>query len=132
MVDTVSTQLIINGYRNLVLKFTDESDGTGESAITKVDATSATYAVNGVTPGIHLKIARVLFSINSGAVRLKWVASSATDALILTGFGTLDYSYFGGIPNPNNSGATGSIAFTTVGFVAGSSYDITLEMIKGI
>lgn len=128
MADTVSTQTIANGPRNLIIKITNESDGTGESGVVKVDATSATFGA----PGIHLKIARIVFAVNSGAVRLQWDASSATDAVILAGFGTLDYSFFGGLPNPNNAGATGKIKLTTVGFALNSSYDITLEMIKAV
>lgn len=128
MVDTVTSQTILNGSRNLVMKFTNESDATGESGVVKVDATSSTFG----TPGIHLKIARVAFSVNSGAVRVQWDATSTTDALILTGTGTFDFSYFGGLPNPQNAGATGKIKFTTVGFVSGSSYVVDLEMIKAI
>jgi hypothetical protein len=126
MADTVTSQTIVNGSRNLIRKFTNESDGTGETAVTKVDATSATFG----TPGTSLKIMRAIFAVSGGAVRVLWDASSDTDALILAGVGTLDYTFFGGLVNPSNTGATGTIQFTTVGFVAGSSYDITLEMAK--
>ena len=132
MVDTVTSQTIINGSRNLVMKFTNESDGTGESAVKKVDAQSTTFAVNGVEPGIHLKIARITFVVQGGSLRLQWDASSATDIDILEFAGTQDYTFFGGLTNPNNSGATGSILFTTVGFASGSSYTVTLEMLKCI
>lgn len=133
MADTVSTQTINNGPRNLIIKLTNESDGTGESAVTKVDGTSATFANRGVVPALHLKVARISFSVSSGAaVRLLWDATTGTDMVILAGTGTFDYSYFGGLPNPANAGATGKINLTTVGFAAGSSYTITLEMIKGV
>jgi hypothetical protein len=123
MADTVTSQTIVSGPRNFIMKFTNESDGTGESAVVKVAAANSS---------IHLKIARVVFAVNSGTVRLQWNATTPTDALILSGFGTFDYQYFGGLPNPNNSGADGAIKFTTVGFAANSSYDITLEMIKAV
>lgn len=123
MADTVTSQTIRGGPRHLIMKFTNESDGTGESAVNKVSNTLST---------IHLKIARVIFAINGGAVRIQWNATTPTDAVIVAGFGTFDYSYFGGIPNPNNSGADGAINFTTVGFANTSSYDITLEMIRAV
>jgi hypothetical protein len=132
MADTITSQTINNGPRNLVMLFTNESDATGESAVVKVDATSATFANRGVAPGLHLKVGRISFAVNSGAVRLQWDATSSTDFAILSGTGTFDYSYFGGLPNPANAGATGKIKFTTVGFIAGSSYVIEMEMIKGV
>lgn len=132
MADTVSSQTIINGPRNLVMKFTNESDGTGESGIKKVDAASSTFAVNGTVPGVHLTVARVTYNVSTGSVRMQWDASSATDIDILSYAGVQDYTAFGGLTNPNATGATGSILFTTVGFVAGSSYTITLEMIKNV
>lgn len=130
MADTVTSQTIINGSRNLIMKFTNESDGTGESAIKKVDAQSATFASNGVVPGVHLKIARITYNVFDGSLRMQWDASSATDIDILSYAGVQDYTFFGGLTNPNATGATGSILFTTVGFVSGSSYTVTLEMLK--
>jgi hypothetical protein len=132
MADVVSSQTINNGPRNLIMKFTNESDGTGESAVTKVDGTSSTFANRGVVPGLHLKVARISFAVNGGSVRLLWDATTGTDMAILSATGTFDYSYFGGLPNPANAGATGKINLTTVGFAAGSSYVITLEMIKAV
>jgi hypothetical protein len=113
------------------MKFTNFSDGTGETAVTKVDATSSTFANQGVVPGIHLKVARIIFAVYNGEVRVQWVASSSTDMVVLSGFGTFDYT-FAPLFNPNNAGATGSISFTTSGFTSGSSYTIDLEMLKGV
>lgn len=132
MADAVTSQTITNGNRNLVMKFTNESDGTGESGVTKVNATSTTFATvpfNNV-PGIHLKVQRITYDVQGGSVRVQWNASSNTDMVILEFAGVMDQTFFGGFTNPNNAGATGSISFTTVGFAAGSSYTITLEMVK--
>lgn len=131
MADTVTSQTIANGPRNLIMKFTNFSDGTGESAVVKVDATSTTLGNGGVAPGIHLKIARIAYAVTGGTVRVQWVATTSTDFWDLSGFGTYDY-IAAPMWNPNNSGATGSISFTTSGFAAGSSYTIDLEMFKGV
>lgn len=130
MADTVSSQTIINGARNLIMKFTDESDGTGESAVLKVDATNVANGNQGVAPGIHLKVARLIYDIKGMAVRIQWKSNSSSDMWIGSGFGTMDFTYFGGLPNPNLTGADGSITFTTVGAVNGANYSITLEMLK--
>mgnify|MGYP003313126533 CR=1 FL=1 len=37
MADTVTSQTIVNGPSKLIMKFTNTSDGTGESAVKKVD-----------------------------------------------------------------------------------------------
>ena len=121
MADAVTSQTIISGNRNLVMKFTNESDGTGESGVTKVANTIST---------IHLKVARITYAVQGGSVRVQWNASSPTDMVILEYAGTMDFTFFGGLPNPNNSGADGAINFTTVSFATGSSYVVTLEMLK--
>ena len=40
MADAVTSQTIIDGSKTAVLKFTNVSDGTGESAVTKVDVSA--------------------------------------------------------------------------------------------
>lgn len=131
MADAVTTQVFGNGPRNLIIKFTNFSDGTGETGVKKVDAQSSTFANQGVVPGIHLKIARITFAVTGGSLRVQWDASSATDIWDLSGFGTYDF-VAAPLPNPNNAGATGSILFTTVGFASASSYTVDLEMYKGV
>ena len=37
MADAVTSQTIVDGDKHVVMKFTNVSDGTGESAVTKVD-----------------------------------------------------------------------------------------------
>ena len=42
MADTVTSQTIQDGERVVVMKFTNVSDGTGESAVKKVDVSALT------------------------------------------------------------------------------------------
>jgi len=133
MADTVTSQVIVNGNRNLVMKFTNLSDGTGESAVKKVDAQSATFATtSGNVPGTHLTINKVYYDLKTMSLRILWDNTIDTDALILGGFGTFDFNSFKGLTNPLNAGATGSILFTTVGAAANASYTVVLEMIKNV
>lgn len=140
MADTVTTTVLENGARRLVMSFTNVSDGTGENGVKKVDAASASFAVNvgGVlyTPGTHLKVVDVIYDIGAMKLRLLWEANANTDFLVLAGFGQrrlLDgRGGFQGFINPKAAGATGSILFTTVGAVANSTYSVILEMIKGV
>ena len=139
MADVVTSQILINGPRHLAYRFTNESDGTGEAGVLKVDATSNTngvfYAGNNYPPGLHLKIVKVRYDIRGMGLRIQWVATAAADALVLGGFGTLDFLDTGGIQNPGTAalpGSTGSIQFTTVGAAAGNSYFVELLMTKGV
>ena len=40
MADAVTSQTIVDGERNCIMKFTNVSDGTGESAVAKVDVST--------------------------------------------------------------------------------------------
>ena len=141
MADVVTSQILENGPRRIIAKFTNFSDATGETAVQKVDATSTgPYGVisagHTYYPGVHLKISGIWYACSNMSVRVQWVATTATDAIILAGYGDIQFLHrsrggFQGLTNPNNPGATGSIQFTTAGQVAGSSYTIILDMIKG-
>ncbi len=139
MADAVTSQTLLNGPRHLVMRFTNESDGTGETGVTKVDATAAANGIvlqgQTITPGVHLKITKVAYDIKGMGVRVQFHATSNADALVLGGYGTMDFRDVGGIQNPGTAslaGSTGSIDFTTVQAALGSSYSVTLWMTKGI
>ena len=138
MADTVTSQVIEDGNRWLIMRFTNYSDGTGETGVVKVNAASAHgVVIAGQTfyPGLNLKIRKVTYAVLGMVLRVQWVATTNQDALILSGTDHEKFHQFGGIPNPGIAalpGATGSIAFTTQGAVAGSNYSVVLEMTKGV
>ncbi len=123
MADAVTTQVLIDGEKSLVVKFTNVSDGTGESAVTKVAA--ATY-------GTNLKINRIHFATFGMAVHVLWDATADVLAWTVNAddSGCFDFTRFGGIQNNAGAGVTGNIQFTTVGATTGDSYSIILEMAK--
>lgn len=136
MADTTTSQLY-DGRRNVNLKLTNFSDGTGQTGVKVLDVTTLTP-----NPGIHLKLRRVRFSITGMSVRLQWEATTPIDIVVLgNGEDILDFTneYAGGFPNNAGTGVTGSILLTTIGAAAvgagntaGSSYTINLELIKGV
>jgi hypothetical protein len=130
MADVVTTRILANGARNLVMRFTNLSDGTGESAVAKVDASDVAYGYKGVAPGVYLKIKAANWKVPVGALRVLWDATTDEDALVLSGQGSEIYNPY--IRCPAISGATGILRFTTAGFLANSGYDVTLHMIKGV
>ncbi|MFW7267790.1 hypothetical protein ACMAUO_07435 [Gluconacetobacter sp. Hr-1-5] len=132
MADVTTVQVIANGPRNLVLRVTDVSDGTGLAAMKIVDAQSMAFAVGGQVPGVHLTVRRIAYDVHGMVARLQWEATDPVDLATLSGFGHLDFRRFQGVPNPKAAGATGSILLTTMGAGAGSAVTIVLEMIKGV
>lgn len=126
MADAVTTQVLFDGSKKSVLKFTNASDGTGESAVVKVDVSGLVDAPTKVA------INKIWFTTDGMAVKMLWDAT--TDVLAYTvaanQTGFLDFSDFGGIKNNAGTGVTGDLVFTTVGHTAGDSYSIILEMTK--
>lgn len=124
MVDTVASQTLLDGPRNAILKFTNSSDGTGESAVTKVDAS----ALDGSPEAV--RITRIDALTNGMGVDILWDAT--TDVVAFTIPEDCDESFWFDQPIPNNSGvgATGDINFTTVGAANGDDYTIILHLKK--
>ena len=133
MVDTVTTRIVANGARNLVVRYTNFSDATGESAVVKFDATSTSNGYLGVAPGTNVKVQYITWSVTGvAAVRIRWQATSDEDAFIASYNNAIDFTPYGGLKPPAIAGITGSLKFTTQGFAAGSAYDILIAYVKGV
>lgn len=131
--DTVTTRVLNNGPRNYVARFTNYSqDGAGEADVVKLDATDTAIGYKGIANGIYWQVKRIDYIIRSGGLRLLWEATADETLAMLNGEGFLDYSQRGGIPVPAIAGVTGSIGFTTIGFMINSGYDVTIHMTKGV
>ena len=131
MADTVTSQTIQDGDKIAVLKFTNASDGTGESAVKKVDV----YALSSNSLGqscTSVSIARIYWACVGMRVNIEFDASTNVLAIPLPADSTGDeyYDLFSGIPNNAGSGKTGDIDFTTVGHSDGDAYSIILVLNK--
>jgi|TARA_A100001011_G_scaffold121614_1_gene128340 hypothetical protein len=131
MADVVTSQTINDGSRLAVLKFTNASDGTGESAVKKVDVSALAANSKGVSCN-RVAINRIWWQCTGMSVKIDFDASTNVLAIGLSedSNGFHDYSAFSGIPNNAGSGITGDLDFTTVGHGAGDTYMIVLELIK--
>jgi hypothetical protein len=114
MADTVTSQTIIDGERNCVMKFTNVSDGTGESAVAKVDVSELAANAEGVACS-EVRVLRVSHAIVGMSVQLFLNASSNVLLMELaeSSNGHMDFKDFGGLPNNAGSGKNGDILFTT-------------------
>jgi hypothetical protein len=131
MADAVTSQTIEDGPRNCVMKFTNVSDGSGESTVAKVDVSALSSSASG-TSCSEVRVMRVSHAIVGMSVQLFLDATSNVLLMELaeSSNGHMDFRDFGGIPNNAGSGKTGDILFTTKGHSSGDTYSITLEMVK--
>lgn len=131
MADAVTSQTILDGERLFIGKFTNISDGTGETAVVKIDVSALSPNANGNACN-GVKINKIWAQTQGMSVDILWDATS--DVLCETipenQFYLMDYSSFGGLPNNAGSGVTGDVSFTTVGAASGDRYTITIEAIK--
>ena len=131
MADAVTSQTLMDGERVAIMKFTNISDGTGETAVTKVTASSLAASGSGkaCTGVIVDKITSVCHGME---VRMYWDASTDVPfflSTINTNYRN-DFSSFGGITNNSGTGKNGNILFSTSDATTGDTYTVVLEMIK--
>ena len=131
MADAVTSQTLLDGERLFIAKFTNISDGTGETAVTKIDV--ATLAANSFGLACNgVKINKIWANTHGMEIRILWDATTDQFAWMIPQNSTynMDFSSFGGIPNNAGAGKTGNIAFSTADASAGDMYTIVLECLK--
>lgn len=127
MADTVDVKHLYNGKRWDVFHLQNRSDGTGESAVAKVDISTFT-CVDGSTP-TYSSVERIEYSVwGFNYVLLAWDHTTDDEIATLSGQGVMDWSNLGGNIDPRTTGDTGDIKLTTSGTTANSGYDITVYL----
>ena len=138
MADVVTSQTIVDtSGTKTVMKFTNISDGSGETLVTKMDASALTF----MTEDANRTLAKIYWAINTtngkSGVEILWAGSgtSSVDTTIgfFSGTGFHDYNVAGNsIPNnatlTNNTSPAGDVLISTKGFVAGDNYTIIIEV----
>jgi hypothetical protein len=109
-----------------VLRLTNLCDGTGESAVVKINISD--HLSEGGTTATVIVIEKIEFSVQ-GFTTVTLLFDHTTDVvaaiLVDTEFGVKDWSKVGGIVD-NGSGGAGDLLLTTTGDTAGDTYDITI------
>lgn len=137
MADSVTTQIIQNGFRNVILLVNILSDGTGVSGLKIFDAQSATYGVSIggqlLLPGVNTKLVGLDFDVQDQKFELFWDAS-VPQRIVAFGSSPEDFDWksFGGLPCPVIAGATGSILLTTIDPMPDSTLTMILKLRKCI
>ena len=128
MADTVSSLTLVDtsGVK-FTGKFTNFSDGTGETLVRKVDASALTF----MTEDGNRKIAKINWSINSAnaksGVEIIWDGATNATAAFLSGQGYWDLRTDGNEITNNATTPTGDVLFSTKNFANGDNYTIIIE-----
>lgn len=126
MADTVDSLDLYKGPERYALRLTNISDGTGESAVVKVDKSALTAGYTGAAPS-KLVVEEIWYNIQGfTSVRLHWDHTTDDEIAVLSGSGYLDLTKFGGMVDPASAGDTGDIILTTNGNISGATYTIVL------
>ena len=131
MADAVTSQTLIDGPQTAVMKFTNISDGTGESAVKKVDVSALSSSADGDTcTGVVIE--KMWWQCIGMKVQILFDATMDVFCIELgeNQSGHHDYTSFGGLTNNAGSGVTGDIMFTTVGHTSADTYTVILYMRK--
>ena len=136
MADAVTSQTLSDGDRIAVVKFTNLSDGNGESSVKKVDISTLAANSAGATPA-RATIEQIWYDIGGMRVALEWNATTNVVAAVLGGSaaagnvsGYMDFRSFGCIKNTEASGVNGDIDLTTHGHTNHDHYTIVLQLRK--
>lgn len=135
MVDAVTSQTLFDDGGHVCMHFTNISDGSGESAVTKVDASTL---VGGAT-STRYAVEKIAWSCVGMGFNLLWDAD--TDVVFFTtgnnnSQGEIDFTQGprgdtrGSITNNAGTGVNGDIKLTTVGHTSGDAYNLTLWLRK--
>ena len=131
MADVVAVTKIDDGPRNAVFYLTNISDGTGESAVAKIDVSALSANPYGdACTGV--RITKISFSNVGMGVQLFFNASTNVLAAQLPAdyTDTLDFSEFGGLKNYAGTGKNGDVLLTTVAHTDGDTYTVVISCTK--
>lgn len=129
MADAVTSQTLVDNDRRAVVKLTNISDGTGESAVTKVDVSGLNADGEG-RACTSVTIERIQYDVSGMQVQVLWDATTDLVCATLSSSATLCFKDFGGLKNNAAAGKTGDVNFTTTNHSAGDTYTVVLSLLK--
>jgi hypothetical protein len=137
MADAVTSQTILDdGGKNLIMKFTNVSDGTGESAVAKIDVSALTAsAITGQSCN-RVVLNKIWFSNVGMGFSLYWNATSnmficqAPKDWSDTWDFTQSSQNLPGISNNAGSGLNGDLLLTTNDHTSGDTYSVVIWATK--
>jgi len=134
MANSTTTQILLDGPRNVVVKFEGVLDSGDLSSTTVLSpATLQGIDFSGAVKAANLRIEEIQYSIEDLlSVNLFWDGTTPVRIEELVGRGKMKYWNFGGLVNNAGAGGTGNITATTQGATAGQilSFSLIITCIK--
>lgn len=124
MANTVTQRTLYGGgsSKKVVRHIHISSDGSEETDLVIYDNSAF---VNDTSKGV---LEKVMVAGSSSVVRLEWDQTTDSPAFVMdpSHGGIYDFECFGGISNPNGSGATGDLLLTTASLDAGDEVSLLI------
>ncbi len=124
MADAVIAKILRNTPTIASFLFGNSSDGTGESAVQKVDISALVMAATKVT------ITTLKWGCDGMGVKILFDHDTDDTVAILAAHGEINEVDECPIQDPASTGGTGDILFTTFGHSAGDGYMVYMEIRK--
>lgn len=118
------------GWRRIRVQMTSVSDGTGESAVKKIDISDLRRPDGQAV--VRTAVEKIEYSIfGFTSVKLEWDRTPKETIAVLTETGNpIDYTQSGGLAEQSDgTDSTGDILLTSAGATAGDSYNIVISLL---
>jgi hypothetical protein len=133
MANSTTTQILIDGPRNMVVKYEGVLDTSDVSYVAIIDPATASPMFHNGDKASTFRVVKVTYSIEDGlSVNLFWDATTPVRIEELVGRGKMEYRNFGGLKNNavGAAGFTGKIGASTQGWSGVLSFSLVIELIK--
>lgn len=131
MANSLTTQILEEGQRNVVVKIAGVLDTSDVALTTAIDVSTLNQSGIGATP-TQVRIDHIDYSISDQLeVQLWWDATTDVIIMPIAGRGRMSFWNFGGLVNNSGAGKTGNILIKTTGWTSGTQvFSVILEMVK--
>lgn len=133
MANAVTTQVLVDGPRNVIIKVDGYLDTSDYPATAIADPATLSFVDNGNTyKASQLRIDRIIYAIDEGlVVTLLWDATTPVRIVDLARSGHMEFQKGQGLQNNAGAGKTGKILLSTEGWGSGiKEFTLYLELVK--
>lgn len=121
MANAVTSQILQDGPRNLVVRLTGVLDTSNVTATGLVTLANLSPVDSAGSVPTRLIVDEVIYDVQSPlSVVLAWDATTDVTFLTMSNNGEMDFEEFGGLYNTEATGVTGNIMYSTSGYVSGT------------
>lgn len=121
MANVVTSQTLVDGPRNLVVRLTGTLDTADVTATALVTLANLHPVDTAGTAPTRLIVDKITYDVETPiSLNLAWDATTDVTFATLTTVGVIDAKPYGGLYNTEATGVTGNIMYSTQGYAAGT------------